>query len=455
MNSLYTRLVSGLLFPIHERLKRHSTVAVNKQMEVSQWWSSEQIQHYQNKRLQDFLYRISKTVPYYKNLFSTQGIDPKTIDSPEKLAQLPFLTKALIREHTEDLKAENANDLTRFNTGGSSGEPLVFYIGKERVSHDVAAKWRATRWWDVDIGDKEIVLWGSPIELGGQDYVKQVRDKLLRTTLLPAFEMSMDKLNQFVRSIRKIKPAMLFGYPSALALIAEHAKTIRVDLAGLGIKVAFVTSERLYDHQKAVIEEGFGCQVANGYGGRDAGFIAHACPAGGMHITAEDIIVEIIGDDNQPVPSGQPGEVVITHLATSGFPFVRYCTGDVAVLDNQLCSCGRGLPLLKEIQGRATDFIVAADGTIMHGLALIYVVRDLAEVAQFKIVQESLHKTRLLVVPGAGYGEDTASIIVAGFKQRLGDQVTIKIELVSEIPLEQSGKRRYVVSRVDLARRST
>jgi phenylacetate-CoA ligase len=87
--------------------------------------------------------------------------------------------------------------LARFNTGGSSGEPLIFLIGKERISHDVAAKWRATRWWGVDIGDPEIVVWGSPIELTAQDRIRQFRDRLLRTQLLPAFEMSESQARRF------------------------------------------------------------------------------------------------------------------------------------------------------------------------------------------------------------------------------------------------------------------
>jgi phenylacetate-CoA ligase len=65
-------------------------------------------------------------------------------------------------------------------------------------------------------------------------------------------------------------------------------------------------------------------------------FIAHACPQGGMHITAEDIIVEIVDEQGRP-PPGVPGEVVVTHLYSTGFPFVRYKNGDVAVLDEGQC----------------------------------------------------------------------------------------------------------------------
>lgn len=97
----------------------------------------------------------------------------------------------------------------------------------------------------------------------------------------------------------------------------------------------FCTSERLYDHQREAISSAFACPVANGYGGRDAGFIAHECPAGGMHITAEDIIVEIIDENGSIQPTGIAGEIVVTHLATSDFPFIRYRTGDVGSLSTE------------------------------------------------------------------------------------------------------------------------
>ena len=443
---MYTSLVSGLLFPLHERLKGHTTVAVRREMEQSQWWKAPQLEQLRVQRLRTLLTEIGQQVPYYQQLFQAQGFDPASVTSVADLRRLPFLTKALIRAHTEALKHPAARSLARFNTGGSSGEPLIFFIGKERVSHDVAAKWRATRWWDVDIGDAETVVWGSPIELGAQDRVRRVRDAMLRTELLPAFEMSDAKVDGFLADIRRRRPRMLFGYPSALTHIARHAEKRGVAMNDLGIRVAFVTSERLYDDQRATISRVFGCRVANGYGGRDAGFIAHECPSGGMHLTAEDIIVELVDAQGQPVPDGSPGEIVVTHLATRDFPFVRYRTVDVAVLDTAACPCGRGLPMLKEIQGRTTDFVVAADGTVMHGLALIYILRDLPGLSSFKVVQESRERTRVLLVAGPGFDRGREGEIVRGFKRRLGEAVQVVVEFVDHIPAETSGKFRYIVS---------
>lgn len=447
-SSPYTRFVGNVLFPLQERLKRHDTVAVHGRLEQSQWLSPDKLATLQAVRLGQLLEHAAAHVPYYRDLFAALGLDPARQGAYEILGRLPLLTKQDIRTNLDRLKSERARGLARFNTGGSSGEPLIFYIGRERVSHDVAAKWRATRWWGVDIGDPEIVVWGSPIELGAQDRMRQWRDRLLRTRLLPAFEMSEARLDAYLEEICRMRPRMLFGYPSALSLIARHARRRGVRVDNLGVRVAFVTSERLYDDQRRTIEETFACRVANGYGSRDAGFIAHECPAGGMHLTAEDIVVETVDAAGRPVGPGRAGEIVVTHLATADFPFIRYRTGDVGVLDDRCCPCGRGLPLLAGIHGRSTDFVIARDGTVMHGLALIYVVRDVPGVEQFKIVQEDLTHTRVMLVVGPQFDERAVDGIRSGIARRLGEGVEVTVERVDALPAEASGKYRYIVSHV-------
>lgn len=446
--SVYTKLVSGGLFPLHERLKGHSSVAVMRAMERSQWLPASELEQLQINRLRNFLVRIGRDVPYYRQLFMALKFDPVALTTLTDLQRLPLTGKADIRANTDSLKAGNAGKLEKFSTGGSTGEPLIFYRGKERVSHDVAAKWRATRWWGVDIGDPEIVVWGSPIELGSQDKVRLLRDKFLRTELLSAFEMSNANLLQFTQRVKKLRPRMLFGYPSSLALMAEYIASNGYAVNNLGIKVIFVTSERLYPYQREQIEKTFGAPVANGYGGRDAGFIAHECPQGAMHITAEDIVVEIVSDDGVVLPHGEKGEIVITHLATGDFPFVRYRTGDVGSLSTESCPCRRGLPLLAEIEGRSTDFVKAADGTVLHGLALIYVLREIAEVEAFKIVQETLTRITVQIVTSSSDTEQMEATITRQFRRRLGESLVVKFVYPGHIAREASGKFRYVVSQL-------
>jgi phenylacetate-CoA ligase len=445
--SVYTQLCSSVLFPLHERIKRHTSTALRAQLERTQWLDGAALLELQTRRLREFFIGVRDTVPYYGRLFAEAGFSPERVTSPRDLERLPFLTKGLIRSNIEQLKAVNARRLVRYNTGGSSGEPLVFYMGMHRVSHDVAAKWRATRWWDVDIGDPEVVIWGSPIELGAQDRLKAIRDRLLRTHLLPAFAMSEQRMDEFLDTLRRIRPRMVFGYASAVALLAGHALQRAVRLDDLGVRAAFVTGETLYPQQRQLIEQVFGAPVANGYGSRDAGFIAHQCRSGSLHVSAEHILVELIDANGTPVQPGATGEVVVTHLATAEFPFIRYRTGDMAVQSREPCACGRGLPVLETVHGRSTDFIRTRSGNMMHALALIYEVRDDPAVRAFKFIQAEDLSIELQIVPGADFTGELEQRIATKLARRLGADTPLTISRVEKIAPEKSGKYRYVVSR--------
>ena len=142
---IHTALVANILFPLQEKLKKHDTVAIRQAMDDSQWWPAEKLEALRLERLRALLTKVGKHVPYYRDCFKNLGFDPQKIECLTDLQKLPFLTKAVIRAEGERMKSDIAQGLARFNTGGSSGEPLIFFIGTDRVSHDVAAKWRATR----------------------------------------------------------------------------------------------------------------------------------------------------------------------------------------------------------------------------------------------------------------------------------------------------------------------
>lgn len=444
---MYTRFCSSVLFPLHEAIKGHHSVALRRELERTQWLGVDELARLQLDRLRGFLEQAQRAVPYYRDLFSRAGLDPDRLSSADELQALPYLTKELVRANIDRLKSQEATRLVRYNTGGSSGEPLVFFIGPDRVSHDVAAKWRATRWWGVDIGDPEIVLWGSPVELGAQDRLKELRDRCLRSRLLPAFDMSDARMDEYLSIIRRMRPRMLFGYASAIARLAGHAQSAGAPMSGLGLRVVFVTGETLYPEQRQIIEAVFGAPVANGYGARDAGFLAHQCPSGSLHVCSEHVVIELVDESGAPARRGEPGEVVVTHLATSGFPFIRYRTGDVAVLGDRPCACGRGLPVLDRVIGRSTDFIRTRSGSAMHALALIYEVRDHPAVRNFKFVQAEDLSIELQLVAGPQLTASDERAIVAKLERRLGPGTPVSAVRVERILPERSGKYRYVVSR--------
>src|SRR3569832_394633 len=147
VRDLYTRFVSGVFFPLHDRLIGLLTTRVRRGLEETQWWPRERLDALRLVRLRGLLGHAYRYVPYYKDVLDRAGLVGGAVTSLDDLQRLPLLTKSLIRTHSERLTSTQARQLARFNTGGSSGEPLVFLLGKERVSHAVAAKWRATRWW--------------------------------------------------------------------------------------------------------------------------------------------------------------------------------------------------------------------------------------------------------------------------------------------------------------------
>ncbi|NJL59090.1 MAG: hypothetical protein HC887_04995 [Desulfobacteraceae bacterium] len=189
--------------------------------------------------------------------------------------------------------------------------------------------------------------------------------------------------------------------------------------------------------------------MVDSYGSREGGFISHECREGVYHVMDPNYIIEYLKADGKAAAPGEDGEIVITHLDAWGMPFIRYRTGDVAQPGSGICKCGRGFATMAKIQGRTTDFVVTPDGRRQHALSIIYVVRDIEGVAEFKIIQERSDEVRILLrlhkelFPIDGYER-----IVRGIKKRMGESVTVVIEIVSDIPRDASGKYRYVVSKV-------
>ena len=444
----YTALVTGVLFPLHEFIKGHDTTRRLRDLERSQWWDEATLGASQISRLRAFLGLVGTQVPYYRDLFRRTGFHPAALQGESDLARLPLLTKADIRAHHAAFVREGAHGLATYSTGGSTGEPLQLFVGPARVSADVASRCRAMRWWGVDVGDPEVVLWGSPIEITRQDHVRAVRDTLFRSTLLSAAGMTPARMDGYLDIIARVRPSSVLSYASALYELAAHAKERGRSLAGLGIRVLFVTSEELYDYQREILERVFGCRVANGYGGRDAGFIAQECPEGGMHVSAEDILIEIVDEAGRPVPRGRAGEIVVTNLASADFPFVRYRTGDVGILHDAPCTCGRGLPLLRELHGRADDLLLSLDGARVPGQMIVHLVRARPEIRAFKVVQEARDLVRILLVVDGELPAAAKASIVDGVRGRLGAGMRVEFEVVTSIEREATGKYRTVVSRL-------
>jgi phenylacetate-CoA ligase len=440
-------IANRLIFPVHEWLKGKPTHARLRQLEKSQWLSPAALREKQFRALHahlDFAYR---EVPYYTRLLDEHGLPPARIQSFEDFARIPYLTRDLLRRHLEDLQPRRRlRGVQRMSTGGSTGSPVTIMVDAERAAFTDATRLRAHRWFGVDMGAPEIVLWGSPIETGRQDRLRTLRDRLINSRLLSAFDLSEPALARYADILARERPRKLFGYASALYLLARYLERHDRAPGPDSLRVAFTTAEPLYDFQRAAIKAGFGCPAAVEYGSRDAGLVANECPAGGLHVAAEGITVEIL-----PGPSPRPeasGEIVVTNAYSFAMPIIRYRTGDVGALAGEACRCGRGLPCLATVEGRRTDFLITPEGRVMHALAAIYVLRELPGLREFQVVQERLDLVRVILVPDQGFAAESPDRVASSLGHLLGGAVSIEVEVAAEIPRAASGKHRYVVSKV-------
>ncbi len=447
-------LARRLVYPLQERLLHRPTFSYLADLERTQWLAPTDMAALQQAKLTALLRIADEHCPWHSARLSAAGIVPAEDCTLGDLERLPTMTKADARDNAEQLRWDDVpGGSFGYNTGGSSGEPLIFRFGRRRQASDAAGRMRARRWWGVEVGAPEVYLWGAPVELDKTDRIKTLRDRLINQLVLNAFAMSPRNMDDYLVAIDRFQPECIYGYASSIALLAAHARD-RGHRHPFGkglrrLKVVCTTGEPLYPDQRQLIAEVFGAPVANEFGSRDIGFTAHEAPGGEMLLMSESIILELLDRDGRAVAPGEIGEAVMTGLCSDAQPFIRYRTGDMIRAGEAVDPGGRGLQVVGEVLGRETDFVIHPDGSIMHALAVIYVLRAVPGVAEFKLIQHRRDQIEVLVVPGAQWRPAAADQIRAGLTARLG-AITIDVRETDNIPPEASGKHRYVVSHVAL-----
>ncbi len=437
--------VRRVLLPLHERLCGRDTLGYARDLEMTQWWPADRLKQLQTHKLRALLTSATRHSSFFRDRISDAKIEPAhaTLDDLHRIASL---TKSDIRQNLDCLAWPAVpGGLHRASTGGSTGSPVAFYMDRARQAADQAARIRSRRWFGIEPGDRELYLWGSPVELTTQDRAKAVRNRLMNHRLLNAFDMTADHIRDYLDELNRFNPTHLFGYPSSLARLVAAARASGRRPRAPALRAVFVTGEWLDPTDRAAIAEWFDVPVANGYGAREAGFIAHECPESRLHVTDESLIVELIDHAGAPVQAGEPGEVVVTHLDNLGMPLIRYRTGDIARRDAELCPCGRQLSVLQHVEGRRTDQLLRKDGGLAHALSVIYVLRETPGIREFKVVQRAGLDLDVALVPDREFERVDQTSLANRLGRQLGG-VDVRLRLVDQIAPEPSGKFRYVVS---------
>lgn len=422
-------------------------------LEQSQWWSKDKLLELQNERLRRLLSHAYDSVPYYRKLFDERSMKPNDIKDSKELALLPVLTKQLIRNNFNNLRAPtlSPNKVILSATSGSTGSPLKFYTTKEdQFEWGFARGLRAHKWAGYELGEKTVVLHPLPPFLSKpQRLGKRIEAFFKRHLVINPSTMSKKTMPLLIRRMEVFQPSFIVGYPSAIYILARFIKKNR--RPDFSPKAIIAGSEQLHDYQRELFEEVFRCEPYSVYGSWEVHSIAAECPEHtGYHIAAENIIVEIVNDTGEPVPLGTEGRILLTNLHNYAMPLIRYDIGDVGAISLQPCPCGRGLPLLSKLSGRADDIILTRSGRTIPGLVLPRRFLAHCGVEQHQLVQDSYEQVIVKLVLDEKYTPEhmdkLKKLVVAQYQPILGEDIAITVQFVDQIVTAPNWKGRVVIS---------
>lgn len=407
-----------------------------------------ELQQLQKQKFNTLIEFSKENVPYYRTKLSSL-----MISDISDLNKIPLLSKKDIQEHFDDLRAENLIK-RRFridSTSGSSGETTKFYTDK-RLNHiRYACAHRGDSWTGWRLGEPLVYLWGASKDTNkAKSFLSRIKNSclLFNSTVLSSYKMTDKDMAEYVHTINKRKPALVVGYPSALDLFANY---IKVNNCCIHKPKGIITGgETLYITQREKIEEAFQTKVLNRYGCREVGHIANECEEqNGLHISSDHVIVEIINEKGEQCKPGELGEVVVTDLDNYVFPLIRYRIGDLGVLSERICKCGRPFPMLESVEGRTFDLLIGTNGNrVLATFFTLYFRHNVKGILKFQIIQEHLTEVKLKVIVNEQYTDNEGEKIILAIRSKLGDETNVKIEVVDSIEPTGSGKHRWVISNV-------
>ncbi|MFD2369997.1 phenylacetate--CoA ligase family protein [Brevibacillus sp. GCM10020057] len=440
-------LIRHVQWPLMERLKENRTRHYLRELQDAQDTSPPQLIERQREKLKRLLRHAVHNVPAYASFAAEWEVS--RVPPEHFLQRIPVLSKAHFRRHANEYltKGIDPTKLIGNRTGGSTGEPTRFYLDRRAVERYEAARWLGLSWHGIQIGDPCVMIWGSPLELN-QHQARQYRWKerwLKNRLLLSAYELDERRLDTQLALIRRFRPAYLYGYASALYMLAEMMLA-RGWTVGIPLKGVVSTAESLHEHQRKKITEAFEAPVINEYGARDGGIIAYQCPRGRMHAFSENCYLEVVDPiTNLPLYPGESGALLVTDLHNTVMPRLRYQLGDVVALSSQTCSCGISYPLLETIDGREDDMFISQSGKYVHGHYFNHIVRNMESFRTFQIIQhEPQYISLKLVKEPDRFQPADVNRLLAAIRSALGE-VSVQVTYVDQIAPTGSGKFRYAI----------
>jgi len=249
-----------------------------------------------------------------------------------------------------------------------------------------------------------------------------------------------------VKALQERRPEILRG--NAFELLNTANAALRMGVSNIRPRAVFSMGSLLDDHAREQISAAFDCEVYDFYGATELGCIAWECPEhNGLHINVDNVVLECL-DGDQPAEPGQAGRIVCTSLNFFAMPFIRYELGDIGVLGEEPCACGRSLPLLTRLDGRADDFFVRADGQRVSPSIIVNRVKRTPGIGQFRLVQQTPSLIEASVIAIDGYSAASSKAMTDTLKDIMGEQLEVQTQLVEALPSDPKRKIRSMICNV-------
>jgi phenylacetate-CoA ligase len=413
------------------------------------YWSAAQWAAHESEALGRMLRHAATNVPWYEAHWAERRRRGDRA-SHEYLENWPILEKQTLRAEPARFIAHSAarQRLVTDTTSGTTGTPLTIVAGRTAVRRWYGLQEaRVRRWNGVDRHDRWAILGGQLVTPRAQRQPPcWIWNAGLNQLYMSSYHLSDDLIPHYLDAIGSYRVRYLLGYTSALVALAAVA--VRTGWQPPRLEVVLTNAEPLWRHQRALLEQAFGCPVRETYGMSEMVGGASECASGALHAWPDVAQMELIGADGRPVADGSPGELLCTTLLNTEMPLIRYRIGDRATSTKQTapCPCGRTLPRLQSVDGRSDDVLFTADGRQVGRLDPVF--KGCSGIGEAQIIQETLQRVRVRFVPlDTASPADTATL-TAGLRERLGN-VEVVLEQVPSIERTPAGKFRAVICQLD------
>lgn len=447
--SIQTLILNGYALKIHRERYGRDFMKACHELSRTQYFGKQEIENYQNALIKKLIAHSYESVPFYREQFQSRGLRPKDVETVDDLKKLPILTKEMVKKNTMRLIStrHRRRNLVRGHTSGTTGSPLDVCWDKNTCVYTNAVDWRQKNWAGVRYRDRIALVLGRTVVPVAETRPPFWRMNFLHNQLwLSAFHMNDANLIHYIAKLERFRPAALEGYPSTMYILARYL-TSKGRM--IPMKAVFTSSETLYPVQRECIESAFNCRVFDFYGLAERVVFASECEVhSGHHLNFEYGVTEIVDKEGNRVPDGTPGFVVSTGLRNYGMPLIRYRTSDRSSIIQGDCSCGRSMPRIEDVTTKAEDIIVRPDGRLISPSVLTHPFKPMHNLEKSQVIQEDLHNIVIKIVRGPGYREADTVALLASFRERVGGDITVRVEYVDDIPSTAAGKYRWVISHV-------